>query len=533
MMATRVVEYGYPKVHDGKNKIFAPDIPGSEIGYNKELDACTYITWGNYYFATIGVRLANLTDDIYKKTALIRLPYATVGLCGLVLFMFTLSLLFTDRNLYKWFLIIFLFIELFSITLVLHMRDARSYPLVIFICAAFFYMYVAKLMLDKLKYYIYALFMFFILTIAFHTNFMTFVILVMVYAAHQAFLFIREWQRSGKWNEFLKIMIPYFKNAAPVIAAGLVSLPFISFYELTKTSKAVSEYHHYTFDVYKDNLKTIWHYLSELEFLYTALVAKTIVAGLAYYATQQPVNKKNPFHSKFMPVSLFLLCFILVQVFMVARIPYYIFARYVVVVQILLVIMLVIDLFVIIEYVNRFFKMENVKRSLYFLFSLIIFVFIMNSRNKMEYVKGHMYELTHQYKGPLDYVIPYIKDNFKNTDSLIIATNYEEYSYMYYLNSKVIVGYPMNNLAEDAKCTPDIIMYRKTWGTDPKVFNDFIQKAQYQKVSFPVKDYPVNNIPELDFVIKHLFKTTFAANENEKTEILIRSAIMPQVKTSQ
>src|SRR5437762_1893727 len=75
MMATRVIEYGYPKVNDGKNKIFAPDIPGSDIGYNKKLDACTYITWGNYYFATIGVMLANHVEDMYAKTALIRIPY--------------------------------------------------------------------------------------------------------------------------------------------------------------------------------------------------------------------------------------------------------------------------------------------------------------------------------------------------------------------------------------------------------------------------------------------------------------------------
>ena len=137
-------------------------------------------------------------------------------------------------------------------------------------------------------------------------------------------------------------------------------------------------------------------------------------------------------------------------------------------------------------------------------------------------MKDHIYEITHQYKGPLDYVIPYIKDNYKNTDTLVIATNYEEFSYMYYLNSKVIVGYIFNNIEEDAKCIPDIIMYRKTWGTNPKVFNDFMQKAKYQKVSFPVYDYPVNNIPELDFAIKHQFKTKLASSDQEKVDIFVK-----------
>jgi hypothetical protein len=85
-------------------------------------------------------------------------------------------------------------------------------------------------------------------------------------------------------------------------------------------------------------------------------------------------------------------------------------------------------------------------------------------------------------------------------------------------------------LEDDVKHIPDIIMYRKSWGTDPKVFNDFMQKTRYQKVSFPVADYPVNNIPELDFVIKHLFKTKFATNENEKAEIFIREELLPLTK---
>ena len=157
------------------------------------------------------------------------------------------------------------------------------------------------------------------------------------------------------------------------------------------------------------------------------------------------------------------------------------------------------------------------------LFSILLLItFTANAKNKIPFMKDHIYEITHQYKGPLDYVIPYIKDNYKNTDTLVIATNYEEFSYMYYLNSKVIVGYIFNNIEEDAKCIPDIIMYRKTWGTNPKVFNDFMQKAKYQKVSFPVYDYPVNNIPELDFAIKHQFKTKLASSDQEKVDIFVK-----------
>ncbi len=522
MMATRVLTYGYPKVNDGKNRIFASDIPNSDIGYNKKLDACTYITWGNYYFATIGVTLAKFANDIYSKTALIRIPYATMGLLGLIIFIIALHPFFLDKNLFKWFVILFLFIELFSISLVLHMRDARSYPLVIFICACFFYVYVRRFFFKKINYYKYALLIFIILTIAFHTNFIAFVILTLVYCAHQFFTMVVEWIKIKKWDDRISTIKLYLKDAIPVIVAGLLAIPFILFFELLKTSQAVSEYHHYSFDIYTGNFKTIFHFFSKLEFLYTVLVIKIILIGIIYFAKKNTVSSKRSFNSQLLPISIFLLFFIVIYILMIARIPYYIFARYIIVLQVAVSLMMMIDLFAIVEYANHFIKKQNTKKILYSLFTVVMLVFCYNSRNKMEYIKGHIYELTHQYKGSLDYIIPFIKDNFKHTDSLTIATNYEEYSYMYYLNSKVIIGYCNNNLEDDVKHIPDIIMYRKTWGTDPKVFNDFMQKTRYQKVAFPVADYPVNNIPELDFAIKHQFKTKFAANENEKAEILVR-----------
>ena len=39
----------------------------------------------------------------------------------------------------------------------------------------------------------------------------------------------------------------------------------------------------------------------------------------------------------------------------------------------------------------------------------------------------------------LDYTIPFIKEKYPTSDTLVIAANYEETSYMYYLKSKVVV----------------------------------------------------------------------------------------------
>jgi hypothetical protein len=144
-------------------------------------------------------------------------------------------------------------------------------------------------------------------------------------------------------------------------------------------------------------------------------------------------------------------------------------------------------------------------------------LFVVYGFNKIEWLKHHIYELFHQYKGPLDYAIPYIQANYKDTENMTIATNYEECSLMYYLGSKVIIGYVGNNLEEDMTMTPDIIIFRKKWTYTSKseIFSPFFARARYKPVAFEVFDNAVNNIPQISGPIRHLFKTKMAKTEKE------------------
>ena len=161
-------------------------------------------------------------------------------------------------------------------------------------------------------------------------------------------------------------------------------------------------------------------------------------------------------------------------------------------------------------------------------FPLIVFALFFSYTffNNLHKVKGHVYEMFHQYKGPLDYTIPYIKENFPRADTLVIAANYEEYSYMYYLGSKVIVGYVGNNLEEDAKLVPDIIAYRKMWPHFAGLFNHYFSKAPYEPVSFPIFDSPVNNSPGFDGtkypLFNHRFKTFLTDDPQQAAYLYIR-----------
>ena len=61
------------------------------LGYKPTVDAITRLPWANHYFGVIGVLLADQTDDIYFKTALVRIPFATIGLIGLLVFILSIK----------------------------------------------------------------------------------------------------------------------------------------------------------------------------------------------------------------------------------------------------------------------------------------------------------------------------------------------------------------------------------------------------------------------------------------------------------
>jgi len=196
MTGKRVLEYGYPKVHDQKNVVFmsyAPDIKykdGSLVGYDPENDAYIYITWGNYYWASIGVYFAKFTEDIYTKTALLRIPFTIMGFLGLLLFLLPARKLFSNYEHYKIFLILFVFVELFSISLVLHMREARYFSLVIFLSACFFYIYSNYFLFGKLSTVKYYIFMILLLFLTYQINFIAFAIFSAVLTVNRGAVFL-------------------------------------------------------------------------------------------------------------------------------------------------------------------------------------------------------------------------------------------------------------------------------------------------------------------------------------------------------
>jgi len=208
--------------------------------------------------------------------------------------------------------------------------------------------------------------------------------------------------------------------------------------------------------------------------------------------------------------SLFAGLFFIVSLVVAARIPYF-FERYYIFLQpIAIMIFLLVSMTVY----------EGTKKLN--LMPYFVVVVVLSSVTKADSISGHIYELRHSYRGPMDYVVSYINENYVNTEDLVIATNYEEHTLMYYLNSRVIVGYVGSNLKEDRTLTPDIIIKRSNRLNNIDVLNEMLERNKYRKVVLDIMDYPVNNIPEQTLVLRHLFRSPITDNDKVKVVLYVK-----------
>jgi hypothetical protein len=272
--------------------------------------------------------------------------------------------------------------------------------------------------------------------------------------------------------------------------------------------------------IYLFNLSLIWKYFVSYDFIYLALLLK--LALLVCFTVNRLNKSPHKLLTPKITLSNFLTLLFMVYFFAIAKIPNFLFTRYFITLQPLLALIIIFDLAVVYDFFSGYRTSVMIRTGM-----LVIFIgfIVFNISTNREDIEGHVYELFHQNKGPLDYVIPFIQHKYKDTEHLVIATNYEETSFMYYLNAKVIIGFVGNNLEEDSHAIPDIIIYRSSWGNFTDRFEAFLEARQYVRISFPGVDYPTNNIPELmKWLPKfaHRFRTEETWDEGKKVDIYLR-----------
>jgi len=506
--ATRILEYGYPKVHDGKNVLYVypTDI---KLGTREKLDLYTASPLLGFYWAVPGVFLSKFVDNIYDKTMLLRIPFALTGLIGLIIFALLPFKIYTVKPIQRlWFLVLFIFLELLSVPLVLQLRDMRRYSMLILFTGGVLYLYIQRRILkaETPRFYIYLAGMTGLLFLIFCAFYPLFFILIATLGLHECVVLIKNFTSKKDCRKLPLISVENIKPFLPFAFSVIIVLPLLYLFRTLQIASIMS-----SSDVGVFNMKMyigmafdIIKFLTIYEFLPLALFIKVVCVSTVFWNKRKHNIPKEVF--KQIRVSNFLTLFFIVHLIVVARMPV-VWTRYFLVLQPVLTLILLLDTFTTFEILYQSGSFAHPKRiSGAFLF-LVLAIFVINFVPEIDDIKGHLYELTHRYKGPLDFVIPYIKANFTKPEDLIIATNYEESCYMYYLGSKVVIGCNANNLEEDLKTSPDIIINRRSWSDGAKYLGELWQKGKYKTLTFPVKDAPVNNIPELYFVVKHLYRT--------------------------
>lgn len=502
VFAQSVLRYGYPRVHNGKNVVNTDEVPDKSVGVKKNSDAWVLVGWLHYYFAFPFVYLAGFYDDLYFKTAIIRIPFALAGMLSVVVYLFLLSSLFPRREMKLLAMTLLMTLENLSVFLFLQSRSVRQHPLILCLCSLVLFIYISFRLTGRFRRLYYVLLPI-LLILVFNTISAVFFVLVFYIGLVETWYLTKD--ALGNRNQVLRL-----KNFIPLIIAGVISIPLIVYFEPFSLSKIYTAYYNFGFIGYMANLKKIVIFFLRYEYLLLILVLRSL-ALLKYHKLKSLLtfNQINIFKA-----SNLLSVFFIIYLLAIARVPPA-FERYFLSLQPVLAMVFILDgYFLFLSITNK------INREMYIIY-LFFGTFIM-SVFRFDTLWRYYYEIFNRYRGPLDFSIPYIKNRFKNSQDLVIATNYEEYSYAYYLGSKVTVGFVGNNLEEDQEVQPDIIILRKGRPNNLEVLNDLRNKAEYQKISFPVYDYQFNNIPELSLALPHLFKTKYAQTDSEKLEIYLK-----------
>ena len=525
----RILEFGFPKVHDGKNVLNPMRHSNKKLAIDEATDAYIGLGWTMCYYATIGIVIAEKTDDIYTKSAILRIPFAILGLLGLGILAISFLPFFDSTKEKLIFLIFFTVLCLISMSLVLHIREVRYYSLIIFLGASLINVYIRYRFFDNISYIKYCVITILLLWLLFNTFVPAYLIFTAFLGAYETFKFFdlltkRHFERRGidypnPKTLFKEGINNYLRDILPLIAAFILIIPLVIFFKTLYISAETSKFYHFTTEIYYHHIFSIIEYFANYEFIYFALLIK--LALFALYRRNSHLISSNSLRLK-IDVSNFLTLFFVIYTILNAAHPSHIYTRYIIFLIPTLATIISLDVLLFFNLLKIDTSVGNDLRGA--ALALLIPIFLLNGFNKVPEIKGHIYEMFHQYKGPLDYLIPYIMRNYSDTESLVIATNYEECAYMYYLKSKVTFGFNLNNLEEDMTIVPDMIIYRKgwAWNFSPEVFTPFLRKANYSTEYFPVFDYPTNTISDLQIENRHLYQTKFAQNRNEEVELLYR-----------
>ena len=511
MYAQRITEVGYPKVHHGKHALYTVDETG--IGINREFDAYVNAGWLQYYVAVPGVLLARHVSDPYLRTAILRFPFALIGSFGVLLFGIAIGQALPHRRQRLWFSLAYAVAVTLSVTLLLHLREVRYYSISIFLCAAWFWSFVRYFILGQGKTHTHVSLQF----ATYVLLFLTFYPLTFIAAATTVAYASSQWWRHRSNVEIARRARSLLLG---VCCFALCSIPLLWFFRTLPIAKYFNESSGFSIGHYFMNLGTLLSDFERHELFGLAILLQVLL--LLLYRQARWLSGQADF-TPARQVWALLAVFTGIYVVAIAQSPLF-HQRYYLALYPVLASTIALTLVMLCSLVPILLPRSGLRTGTVFLGGILGTAFLANFLVIFPLLWGLAYERTHTYWGPLDYLIPYIQTHYAKPAELTVATNYEEHTLMYYLDSRILIGQYLPWITEETLGLPDLIVQRKTHGLiDPGAFDVYRRRAMYTPRYFPIEDTSVNTIPETQHPLyHHLFRTPLTDDPTKQLVLEIR-----------
>jgi hypothetical protein len=509
MFAQRVLEFGYPKVDDGKNVVYGLHphlLPDGSLGLraSKRLGAYTGAPWAYYYFGAIGVALAAGSDDLYAKTAWLRIPFATAGVLGLAVLLWgMLQTVGGSLRSRLAFAAAWWALAAWSISLILHLREARYYGLIVFLSCSLLVVFLRHHALGRLSTPRYCILATGLLFLIFNTLYPVYAIFCLTLGLSLIGSALRS--RAAVHERVRGLLL----GAVPLLASLALCLLLLAFFEFVEQTQGWMKDWGASLGRYAASLGTVVRILARYEFLLPAVGMRMVVALGSSRADDDAARQRRRFASL---LCLFCVCYVL----LISLVPF-VWERYFVALSPAITGLLLLDTWTFAGRLRAAPRQLGSRVAAALLASCFAVVVGVRAAE----LRGRIYEITHRYQGPLDSIIPYLRERHPDPAALVIATNYEEPAYMYYLGGRVTVGFYGANLKEDLAIQPDVIVFRP-WKQQSWALERLRRRARYRSHSFPVRSWKTNNVPGLSpdsagRGLVHLFETQYAEGADRVT----------------
>ncbi|MCH2169852.1 hypothetical protein MK489_03625 [Myxococcota bacterium] len=470
MFGTRVLEYGYPRVHGPRNVVYQF---GNNVaqGVDEATDAYIGTTWGHFYFAVPGLLAALGSDDFYAKTFRVRLPFALAGALGVAVWVAAVLPVFGgDRRRVLLFTATFFILASISVSLILHLREARYYPLLVLLSGIALREHLRYTVFSASGPWRYTWALAATLFLIFNTFYSAWFAFAGLLGAERA---LAIWRGRAPWSDL-----------APFVLSALSVAPLLVFFETFQIAAGFASDLGLGVKGWLSNLTQIATHLMRHEFLAAALLGRLAVVGMRVGSLEQRRT------------AALLAGFGLGYAALGALNPLPL-ERYFVVLSPLLIALFLLDAFVWVQSAPSLLPRLSTRSASRFALILVLAVVGVTRWPAVADVEARVAEITTPYRGPLDFAIPHIASGHVDPASLTIATNYEEQAFMYYLGSRVIVGVSLNNLRRDREAVPDVVVPRRRWPRSLRELKPFLRRGTYRRERLPVVDLHFNNVPSL------------------------------------